>query len=141
MWTADQLQVARDLVAIARKYADVPPLLMLAVCIQESSLSAGAVGDVSLGGSYGPFQLYTGAHPGAALLGSNPWYDFGYPEVRDRWRQTYASLGGDSAWAALGGRGTFLEQFAPAAQGSIAWSGGLGAVRYNDALSALEAVS
>jgi hypothetical protein len=83
------------------------------------------------------------AHPGTAFLATNPWYDYGYPEVRARWESSYASLGGDTAWAAISvsSRGDFLAQFAPAAQGSIAWPVGLGQTRYIQAIDVLEAVS
>jgi hypothetical protein len=140
-WTDDQLRAARNLVAIADKYKTVPRLLLLAVCAQESSFNDSAEGDVSLGGSFGPFQLYSGAHQAAAVLGLDPWYDYGFPEIMARWAQSYAAVGGDTAWAVIGDRAGICEQFAPQAQGSIAWPAGLGAQRYADALSILEAVS
>ena len=138
-WTAIQLQTAREIVAIDHKYGDVPPLLHLAVCIQESSLIPNAVGDN--GQSYGPHQLYQIAHPGTAFLAVNPWYDYGYPEVRNRWQSAYAQIGGDVAWNIVANRGSLIEQFAPLAQGSVNWTPGLGATRYAEAVEILEIIS
>lgn len=41
----------------------VDPDTMVAVARCESSLNPTAVGDVSLGGSYGTWQIYSKAHP------------------------------------------------------------------------------
>lgn len=141
------LQRCRELVAVADKYAplnnNIPRELQLAVNLQEGGPlgSNCPVGDASIGGSYGWFQLFTGAHPCAQCLGCNPWYDFGYPEVVQRWATTFAQMGGRQTWDALdeAGRGSFLETFAPAAQGSIAWSPGLGLQRYREAVSIIQA--
>lgn len=141
-WDAEQLRVARNLVAIATKYAVVPPLLMLAVSLQESGLHEGAVNSADPGGSYGPFQLNLSVHPGADVTGPDPWYDYGFPELRSRWANVFANLNGDAnTWSAPESRPAFVETFAPLAQGSIAWPAGLGAVRYSEALDLYERVS
>ena len=139
-----QYQVVKNLIAIAEKYRIVPPLLLLAVTLQESSWQEDAYnGSDPGGGSYGPFQLNQSgaAHPGTAAIATNPWYDYGFPEVKDRWQAAYYSVGADAAWADVAGRGPLIEVFAASAQGSVAWPAGLGAVRYQQALAALEAVS
>ena len=141
VWSTDQLRVARNIVAIADKYKAIPRLLMLGVVAQESSFNDSAEGDVQLGGSFGPYQLYSGAHEAAKVLGLDPWYDYGFPELMARWAHAYAAVGGDTAWQVVANRPAILEQFAPQAQGSIAWPAGLGAQRYADAVSILEAVS
>lgn len=41
----------------------VDPDVMVAVATCESNLNPTAVGDVSLGGSYGTWQIYSKAHP------------------------------------------------------------------------------
>lgn len=144
-WTPEQIQVARNLCAICwRRRMDagsrgIPPLLMLSVCLQEEGLNPNAVGDA--GQSFGIFQLYQPVHPGTAGAAVDPWRDYDYVEVRARWELTYGQLGGDAAWADIANRPAFVEQFAPAAQGSIAWPAGYGALRYAEAIDVLEVCS
>lgn len=139
-WTEDQLRVARNIAAIADKYHIVPKVVMLASAIQESQLNENAVNIAdapAYGGSVGIFQLNQdpAAHPGTALVAQDPWYDYGYPEIRARW---------ENAWHYVGGWSTFvynpvstLQTFAPMAQGSIGWSYELAAARLTDAVDIL----
>ena len=137
-WSAVQIQVARNIIAIAMKYKDVPPLLHLAVCLQESGLDPDAAGDN--GQSFGPHQIYTVAHPGITReVATSPWYDYAYPEMQERWAAAFAPLA--DAWATPAERPALLDRFAPAAQGSIAWPAGLAQTRYAQAVALLELCS
>lgn len=140
-FTEQQIQTARNLVAIYNKYGTIPTVLGLAVNIQESGLDDNAenVADApDYGGSYGNFQLNQDprAHPNTAFVAVNPWYDYGYPEVRSSWEAAFHSLGGWSSF--LNDPEGFLSQFAPKAQGSVAWSRELAAARLNSACILLE---
>jgi hypothetical protein len=141
-----QLQTAvgsNDLAVIDAivSFADVnnlPPIGLLAIALQESStgLSDGvinlyAVGD--FGKSYGAFQIYTEAHGGTI----NTWTGMAglansMVEMRNRWQQTFEQLGSWGAW--LADVIAFQEVWAPQAQGSIAWSHEVAAVRVGQAL-------
>lgn len=135
-WTDDQLRVARNVAAIADKYHVVPKIVMLATAIQESQLNEHAVNIADApqyGGSVGIFQLNQdpAAHPGTALVAQDPWYDYGYPEIRARWENTFHFIGG---WTTYNTNPiSFLQSFAPQAQGSIGWSYELASVRMADA--------
>jgi hypothetical protein len=142
LWSVFQLQTAREIRAIAVKYEVCPPLAMLAGVLQESFLNPGAVGDAGV--SFGCFQLDQDAHPNTAFVAVNAWYDYGFPEMASRWRTAWQNVGGDTRWnndPSVAGRGLMLEEFVPMAQGSIAWSPGLGQERYLQAIDVLERIS
>lgn len=147
MFTTLQQQVAANLVAICRKYQQstlackVPVLLLLAVTLQESGWNATADNASDPNGSFGPFQLNQQAYPDTEPIAVNPWCDYGYFLIVQRWENTFSSLNGLSQWATISNRGAFIEQFAPQAQGSIAWPQGLGDTRYSEALQMFEQIS
>lgn len=142
-FSEDEVRVAANVVAVARKYRPLggpPELVHLAVTLQESGWDEGAAGDA--GESFGPYQLYLAAHPAlTSSIATSPWYDYGYPEMAGRWKASWTAYEGVWQRADTDERATILEAFAPAAQGSIAWSPGLGASRYATALLMLERLS
>lgn len=101
--------------------SDLAPVALLAMGLQESNLNPYAAGDLSIGGSYGVFQIYVKAH------GHTPDYwqgidglDRSMAEMAARWRQAFGACGG---WAAVtSDLVAFVQQWAPMAQGSIAWN-------------------
>lgn len=143
-FTADQVRVARNIVAIATKFraaslCPVPVLAHLAVTKQESDWNDSVEGDASIGGSWGPYQIYQVAHPNTAYLATSPWADYAFYICMQPWTSAWNTYGAN--WDDPTQRGNILELFAPLAQGSIAWSQGLGAQRYAEALQMLELVS
>jgi len=143
-WSAAQIQVVKDLRYIVEKWnfvrtVEVPLLLHVAVCLQESSLDVNAVGDN--GRSYGIFQINQDAHPYTDQLATSGYADYGYHVVRDRWELAFVQLGGPQRWPNVAQRGAFIEEFAPLAQGSVAWPQGLGSQRYAEAVNILEVAS
>lgn len=137
-YAPEQLQCAREIRAIAMQFREltegIPAVVHLSVVAQESAFNPGAYNVADPNGSYGPYQLNQspGAHPGTWFVAVNPWYNYGFPEVYARWRDTWVALGGAAAWSSLNDaqRGGFLAVFAPRAQGSIAWTAELGQQRY-----------
>lgn len=142
-FSGDEVRTAANIVAIARKYRPLggpPELVHLAVTLQESGWDEGASGDN--GQSNGPYQIYVAAHPAVQReIATSPWYDYGYPEMHGRWKAAWR--GWSELWAEgeQADRAHILEQFAPEAQGSIAWSPGMGASRYATAVLMLERLS
>lgn len=139
-WTAAQLQTARNIVAVARAFyarTHVPELAHLAATLQESSLIDTAIGDD--GRSFGPYQLYQPAHPDTDQLAVSPWANYAFHVMADSWAEAWAQHGG--GWENVANRGAILEAFVPAAQGSVIWEPGLGALRYAEALDIYERVS
>lgn len=114
----------------------IPPLVHVAVCLQESNLNPALTGDN--GQSPGIFQIYQIAHPNTDQLAINPYADYGYYIVRPQWETAWQQLNGDSVWPLIANRAAFLEQFAPLAQGSIAWPPGTGLERYSEAVALWE---
>ncbi len=138
------MQVVRNILSIARRFRErglcpVSDLAQLAVTKQESDWSEQNPGD--MGQSFGPYQIYQAVHADTWQLAINPWADYGFSIMYQRWAQAWNNTGGDAQWSDVASRGTFLETFAPQAQGSIAWYAGLGAQRYAEAVEALELVS
>jgi hypothetical protein len=113
-----------DIVAAVVAEADrmgLPPLLLLAVAHQEGGLKRPfPVGDVAIGGSYGPFQIYCPVHP-PPTGDCRYWEDpvAAMREMEARWRAVFTDLGGWRAW--MWDHVGFLMRFAPRAQGSVAW--------------------
>lgn len=144
-WTLVQVQTAREIVSIARKFrreagGRVPDLAMLAGCLQESGLNPQAVGDN--GQSFGPFQIYQVAHPDTSELALSPWADYAYGLICfGPWESAWASLSGDTVWQQPSNRPAFLEVFVPRAQSSVPWGTGTGLQRYAEALELLELIS
>jgi len=139
-----QLVVVRNVLAVARQFraaglCPVPDLAHLAITLQESSWDDQAVGDA--GASFGPYQLDQDAHPGTDQLALSAWANYGFHVCASPWADAWLALSGDQTWQYVGQRPAFLEAFAPRAQGSIAWTPGLGAQNYAAALVALELVS
>lgn len=136
-----RIQIVREIRNIVERWNAVsgiiiPPLVHIAVGLQESNLDPTAIGDS--GKSPGIFQIYQIAHPNTDQLAQSPWSDYGYFIIRAPWEKAWSQLGGDSAWQTLADRPLFLEQFAPLAQGSIAWPSGTGYVRYQEAVALWE---
>jgi hypothetical protein len=143
MFTVEQQRVARNILAIARKfyvYDHVPDLIHLGVTKQESDWNDTIQGDQ--GQSNGCYQIYTAAHPEiTAGVACDPWYDYGFPTMHDRWAGAWLSYAMQWPQASVEDRGRMLELFAPAAQGSISWPPGLGQQRYHEAVMMLEILS
>ncbi len=99
---------------------DLPPVCMLALALQESDLNLYAHGDVSIGGSYGCYQIYVVAHGGPP----ERWTGIeglraSMAEMVSRWHSAFESHGG---WpAVVADVVAFTQRWAPDAQGSIAW--------------------
>lgn len=139
-----QIQVARNIVSAARQFRaaalwTVPDLIVLAVTKQECNWDDTAVGDS--GQSFGPFQLYQAAHPNTDQLAVNPWGNYGMNEIYQRWETTWQSQSGLLVWNDITARAQFLVDFAPQAQGSIAWTLDMADNRYAEALAMLEIIS
>ena len=144
--TVAQLVVVKNLLVVARTFrasghCPVPELVHLAVTLQESSWDDQAVNEADPGGSYGPYQIDQAAHPDTAQLAVSPWANYAFHICAQPWTAAWTQLDGATAWADTAQRGAFLEAFAPLAQGSVAWPAGLGDLRYQVALNALELVS
>ena len=99
---------------------DLPPVCLLALGLQESDLWPYAAGDITIGGSYGVFQIYVKAHGGPPERWQGlDGLDASMAEMGDRWQHTFAQHGG---WGAVTGDLVALQQaWPPDAQGSIAW--------------------
>lgn len=141
-FSADQLRVAGNVLAIARKYQQVtgvPPLAHLAVTYQESNWSEDAVNQSDPDGSYGPYQQNGAAWSPSAIVGPDPWFDYGFARLRDAWTQAWAAHG--QGWETPSLRSSVLQNFAPAAQGSIGWTVQQADDAYAAALAALELLS
>lgn len=147
MFTLDQIRVAGNVVNIARKYRSaglwhIPDLAVLAVTKQESDWNDTIEGDVNIGGSYGPFQIYQVAHPNTAFIAVNPWCDYGVFIMYQQWESTFQANGGTIAWNSdLIQRAVFLFNWAPQAQGSVPWTASEAHNNYEDALTMLELIS
>lgn len=100
---------------------DLPPVCLIALGLQESNLDTGALGDVTIGGSYGVFQIYVAAHGGPPERWTGlDGLDASMAEMAGRWRSTFLQHGG---WDAVtGDLVAFQQAWSPDAQGSIAWN-------------------
>jgi hypothetical protein len=145
-FSTEQLAVANNVLAIARKYRSVcgvPELAHLAVTYQESGWSEGAVNPADPSGSFGPYQQNGQAWPPAPYIGPDPWFDYGFG--RDGaggwsgWRDAWAAHG--QGWETPSLRTTVLQNFAPAAQGSVSWSVDIAERAYSAAFEMLELLS
>lgn len=143
LFSESQIRVAGNIIAIARKYYvydHIPDLAHLGVTKQESNWDDSAAGDNQQ--SFGPYQIYVQAHPEITPgVSTDPWYDYGFPTMHERWSSAWLPFALQWANGSVESRGRILEAFAPAAQGSIAWSAGLGAQRYSEAVAMLERLS
>ena len=142
-FTADQIRVCTNLKALGDKWGPltgVPTFIFLAIPHQESSWDDQAVGDGGV--SHGPFQIDTDAHPQVtAYFSTSPWWDYGFPEIWQRWRDEWAPY---AAYWVTGGPWTrvlILQQAAPAMQGSIAWAQGEAQAAYDDTVAMLGLIS
>lgn len=99
---------------------DLPPICLLALGLQESDLNLYAHGDVTIGGSYGVYQVYVVAHGGPPERWQGlDGLDASMAEMAGRWHSTFVQFGGwDAVCSDLVG---FQQVWSPAAQGSIAW--------------------
>lgn len=117
-----------DVIVRGAERAGLPPLLLLALGLGESSLDPQAVGDS--GSSVGVYQIHLPAHPVPAdWLAAHPdaeaaeyWMGVdgtvrAMAEMRERWKQAYHQAGGDTAWEFNPTQ--FLAVWWPKAQGSI----------------------
>jgi hypothetical protein len=145
-FSAEQMRVANNVRAIARKYqpvCDVPELAHLAVTYQESGWSEGAVNPADPSGSFGPYQQNGQAWPPAPYIGPDPWFDYGFG--RDGaggwsgWRAAWSAHG--QGWETPSLRVQVLMNFAPAAQGSVSWSVDIAERAYSAAFEMLELLS
>lgn len=101
--------------------SDLPPVCLLALGLQESNLDLYAHGDVSIGGSWGCYQIYVVAHGGPPERWQGlDGLDASMAEMRARWQETFGAYGGwDAVTHDLVG---FQQVWSPAAQGSVAWT-------------------
>lgn len=143
LFSDEEIRVAANVKAIAEKYYvydHIPVLVHLGVTRQESGWNDSAAGDNQQ--SFGPYQIYVQAHPEITPgVSTDPWYDYGYPTMHSRWASSWLSFAMQWPNGSEDDRGWILEQFAPAAQGSIAWTPGLGLQRYHEAVAMLERLS
>ena len=143
LWTDSQLYCAGNILVIARKYyslCHIPDLAFLGVTKQESDWNETAAGDSNQ--SFGPFQIYVAAHPHVGPeISTNPGWDYGFWEMHERWTGAWLPFSMQWRNGSTEERGIILENFAPAAQGSIAWSSGLGIQRYMESVAMLEQLS
>lgn len=105
-----------DVIVQGAQRHGLPPLLLLALGLGESSLNPEAVGDG--GQSFGVFQIHVPAHGGppgrwTGIPGTKAAIELMAP----RWRNAWAARGGRAAWEAQ--PEAFLLGWWPAAQGSI----------------------
>lgn len=97
---------------------DLPLAGLIAIGLQESGLDPFAVNEAE--GSYGVFQIYLRVHGGTP----ETWMGLeglqrSMERMRTRWVSTFAARGGWAAWRR--GAESFLQGWAPAAQGSMPW--------------------
>lgn len=105
-----------DVIVQFAQKAALPPLLLLALGLGESSLDPEAVGDG--GQSYGVYQIHVPAHGGppgrwTGIAGAQA----AMAQMHDRWRNAFGVAGGQEAWEA--NPAAFLAAWWPRAQGSI----------------------
>lgn len=99
---------------------DVPPVMLLASGLQESDLSLTAHGDVTIGDSYGVFQIYLPAHGhDAAYWSGIDGLDHAMAEMIGRWHQQFLNHGGWDGW--VNDAGDMMQTLASDMQGSVEW--------------------
>lgn len=142
-FTLDEVRVATNLLAIFDRWqpiAHVPRRVGLAICRQECNWDDQAVGDGGV--SHGPFQIDTDFHPFVtAYISTDPWWDYGFPEIFRRWRDRWAPY--DAKWQTAD-RLTRIELLmgaAPEMQGSIGWTADEAKRAYDDATAMEELLS
>jgi hypothetical protein len=142
-FTAEQLRVAGNVLAIARKYrtvTGVPELAHLAVTYQESGWIEDATNPSDPQGSFGPYQQNQAAWSPAAVVGPDPWGDYGFFRQGaggwSGWRDAWTAHG--QGWDTPSLRVQVLMNFAPAAQGSVPWSVEIASRAYAAALAMYE---
>lgn len=113
---------------------DLPPVCLLALGLQESNLDLSAHGDVSIGGSYGVYQIFVVAHGGPPERWQGlDGLDASMAEMAGRWHSTFVQHGGwDAVTSDLVG---FQQVWSPAAQGSIAWTESMARARVSLAVA------
>lgn len=139
-----QRRVCRNIVGVARSFRlqrlwDIPDLLVLSVCRQESDWDDTALGDN--GESYSVFQIYQIAHPNTWQRALDPWSNYAADVIYQQWQKTWLDMNGPTVWQSIIGRGSFIERFAPEAQGSVSWPVGNGDLHYAASVSMLEMIS
>jgi hypothetical protein len=115
----------------------LPPLVLLAMAIQESGgkLNPYAAGDWNGREytSFGIFQIHTPAHGGPPERWTGIAGMFrAMAQMKSRWQHYFSVHGGWAEWIANVIQ--FQRDYTPDAQGSIAWTEELAAVRFGEAL-------